>query len=221
MRTTTYRPRLRPGIKVQAVDVFTFDDALWEISSVSQGTVSFVGRDGLWTVEDFWENFEPVLLAPGMRLQEEIAGSEDKVYLIEAAMGDDWYRLARWREDRALTAQELWEGFRLLDTHRTSRFKMLDFLYDSGIELGDAAVYSVEELRELVPEVELVYPPANDYIPTDEDIRRVHSDPIRWADPGQSLASFERWLADRDARIYAEARRDIEEELGVEPIEES
>lgn len=217
-----YRPPLRAGLKVQDPDDLLLKGSpFWEIESVQDDTVKFLGRDGLWLVEDFWENFDPILLAPAMRLQERAAGPDSPVYLISAAMGSYWYRLAGWREDHSLTAAELWERFDLLDNSRISRLTMLEFLEDSGIDPLDAAVYSLEEIQVLVPEVAVTYPPRNDYIPTDDEIRRVHSDPSRWADPGDSLASFERWLAHRDARIYAEARRDIEEDLGIEPTEES
>lgn len=62
---------------------------------------------------------------------------------------------------------------------------------------------------------------ANDHTPTDEEIRAIHSDENSWAEPEDQVANFDRWLAAHDERVYAEARRVIGVELGIEPLEES
>jgi len=51
------------------------------------------------------------------------------------------------------------------------------------------------------------------YIPSDEEIREIHGDENRWAEPDLALAAFERWLDAHDERI----RREVLVELGVLP----
>lgn len=61
----------------------------------------------------------------------------------------------------------------------------------------------------------------DDSVPTDEDMIRIHSDGSFWAEPEDALLLYKRWLEAHDQKIYAQARRAIEEELGIEPAEEN
>lgn len=76
-----------------------------------------------------------------------------------------------------------------------------------------------EEADELWPRQRLALD--DDSVPTDEDMIRIHSDGSLWAEPEDALILYKRWLDDHDRKIYAQARREIEAELGVEPAEEN